>query len=186
MALIKCPECYSKISEKAHACPKCGYPLNDQIEMHHEVTFFGGIGNTGVDELAALKSDGWTVVDETVIDKWIDGDGYICIQYKYRLQKNRLNINCVGDSKIETCPINEHGKNPKGRYAGSNQKGQKRVQAYIKKKNKATIDKLREANRQKAVELEKYRKRNGLCINCGQKVEFFSKLFGKEVCKQHK
>lgn len=27
MALIKCPECGKMISDKAHACPNCGYPL---------------------------------------------------------------------------------------------------------------------------------------------------------------
>lgn len=28
MALIKCPECNNKISDKAEVCPKCGYELN--------------------------------------------------------------------------------------------------------------------------------------------------------------
>lgn len=28
MALIRCPECENKISEKAIFCPKCGYPLD--------------------------------------------------------------------------------------------------------------------------------------------------------------
>ncbi|MDO4827890.1 MAG: zinc-ribbon domain-containing protein, partial [Clostridia bacterium] len=27
MALIKCPECGLSISDKAAACPNCGYPL---------------------------------------------------------------------------------------------------------------------------------------------------------------
>jgi len=27
MALIKCPECVSDISDKAASCPKCGYPI---------------------------------------------------------------------------------------------------------------------------------------------------------------
>lgn len=26
MALIKCPECEYLISDKAHTCPKCGFP----------------------------------------------------------------------------------------------------------------------------------------------------------------
>lgn len=29
MALIKCPECNNKISDKAETCPKCGYELNN-------------------------------------------------------------------------------------------------------------------------------------------------------------
>ncbi len=28
MALIHCPECEEKISDKATACPRCGYPMN--------------------------------------------------------------------------------------------------------------------------------------------------------------
>lgn len=29
MALIKCPECNSEISDRAYNCPKCGYPIKD-------------------------------------------------------------------------------------------------------------------------------------------------------------
>lgn len=29
MALIRCPECNREISDKATACPGCGYPLKD-------------------------------------------------------------------------------------------------------------------------------------------------------------
>jgi hypothetical protein len=28
MALIECPECKASVSDKASACPKCGYPLH--------------------------------------------------------------------------------------------------------------------------------------------------------------
>lgn len=28
MSLIKCPECNKEISDKANACPNCGYPIN--------------------------------------------------------------------------------------------------------------------------------------------------------------
>ena len=28
MALIKCPECGTDVSDKAEKCPKCAYPLN--------------------------------------------------------------------------------------------------------------------------------------------------------------
>lgn len=30
MALIKCPECDREISDKATACPHCGYPISEQ------------------------------------------------------------------------------------------------------------------------------------------------------------
>lgn len=29
MALIKCPECGNEVSDKADACPKCGYPISE-------------------------------------------------------------------------------------------------------------------------------------------------------------
>ncbi|MBQ0960343.1 TM2 domain-containing protein [Ideonella sp. 4Y11] len=29
MALIKCPECSTQVSDKAASCPSCGYPLAD-------------------------------------------------------------------------------------------------------------------------------------------------------------
>ena len=28
MALLKCPECNHNVSDKAAACPHCGYPMN--------------------------------------------------------------------------------------------------------------------------------------------------------------
>lgn len=30
MALIKCPECDTEVSDKAEKCPKCAYPLNSK------------------------------------------------------------------------------------------------------------------------------------------------------------
>ena len=30
MALIKCPECYSEISDKSLNCVKCGFPLSKE------------------------------------------------------------------------------------------------------------------------------------------------------------
>lgn len=32
MAMIKCPECGGKISDKAKSCPKCGCPINEEKE----------------------------------------------------------------------------------------------------------------------------------------------------------
>ena len=31
MALIKCPECGKDVSDKAKACPKCGYPIAEYV-----------------------------------------------------------------------------------------------------------------------------------------------------------
>ena len=39
MALIKCPECGLSISDKAAACPNCGYPLQPAPEpVEYELT----------------------------------------------------------------------------------------------------------------------------------------------------
>ena len=38
MALIKCPECGRQVSDKAAACPDCGYPINSSIQSHAEST----------------------------------------------------------------------------------------------------------------------------------------------------
>ncbi len=34
MALIKCPECNSEVSDKAESCPKCAYPIIGSIQAH--------------------------------------------------------------------------------------------------------------------------------------------------------
>ncbi|MCL4705856.1 zinc-ribbon domain-containing protein [bacterium] len=33
MPMINCPECKERISDKATACPKCGYPLQEDREL---------------------------------------------------------------------------------------------------------------------------------------------------------
>ncbi len=33
MALIKCPECGSEVSEQAASCPKCGYPIREYVDQ---------------------------------------------------------------------------------------------------------------------------------------------------------
>ena len=36
MALIKCPECDKKVSDKAESCPHCGYSFKKKIEINDE------------------------------------------------------------------------------------------------------------------------------------------------------
>lgn len=38
MALIKCPECQKKISDKAQTCIYCGYPINQQVIVNNTQT----------------------------------------------------------------------------------------------------------------------------------------------------
>ena len=32
MALISCPECKKEISDRAHSCPSCGFPLDEYFQ----------------------------------------------------------------------------------------------------------------------------------------------------------
>ena len=34
MALIECPECGQNVSDRANACPNCGYPISAMIAKH--------------------------------------------------------------------------------------------------------------------------------------------------------
>lgn len=36
MALINCPECEKKVSDKAYSCPECGFPIKDYMESKIE------------------------------------------------------------------------------------------------------------------------------------------------------
>jgi len=61
MALISCPECGKKISDKANSCPNCGYPIKDefvsdetQLEMPnlpHDLSVGSPLSNWGGDVL---------------------------------------------------------------------------------------------------------------------------------------
>ena len=46
MALIECPECGGKVSDKAPACIHCGYPLQEPKEeqVQYRLPFGGGSG----------------------------------------------------------------------------------------------------------------------------------------------
>ena len=37
MALIKCPECQSEVSDQALSCPKCGFPLKGEASLVSDV-----------------------------------------------------------------------------------------------------------------------------------------------------
>ena len=87
MALISCPECSKQVSTQAQSCPNCGYPLRRTEERYHTVTHFGSVSSSGQDELDSLLASGWEIVYDEVVDEWTDGDGYQCIQYRYKLRK---------------------------------------------------------------------------------------------------
>lgn len=49
MALIKCPECGKEVSDKAKACPNCGFPINDtKVEEPKEKEETGNVTIYGI------------------------------------------------------------------------------------------------------------------------------------------
>lgn len=49
MALIKCPECGKEVSDKAGACPVCGFPIateQNKGKIRLKLGMYGGIGGT--------------------------------------------------------------------------------------------------------------------------------------------
>ena len=39
MALIICPECDGKVSDKANICPHCGYPISEMVVQKESVLY---------------------------------------------------------------------------------------------------------------------------------------------------
>lgn len=60
MALIKCPECGKEISDKASACPNCGYPIAIEIPLH---------GNIDDEEEIILSDNMCQTLDDKKIKK---------------------------------------------------------------------------------------------------------------------
>ena len=62
MALINCPECSREISDKAHQCIHCGYPLRDPNGIYetingieYDLSFLKDIKGTSVNRVPYLK-----------------------------------------------------------------------------------------------------------------------------------
>jgi len=61
MALIKCPECKSKISDKAKTCPQCGYPLKEELSWN--IVLFNGQKVDATEPLLLMKEFGVDHID---------------------------------------------------------------------------------------------------------------------------
>jgi len=48
MALMRCPDCQSKVSDKAVACPRCGHPLRQSEKQLVAVRGAGSVDPSGV------------------------------------------------------------------------------------------------------------------------------------------
>ena len=54
MAMTVCPECSGKISDKAMACPACGYPLKPLQPRSAWAETIGGVANTYISAKAVV------------------------------------------------------------------------------------------------------------------------------------
>lgn len=53
MSLIKCPECGNEVSDKAKACPKCGYP----VEELYKPTYASSVANLAKNEIKQATAE---------------------------------------------------------------------------------------------------------------------------------
>lgn len=62
MPLIDCPDCGSQVSDKADACPKCGYPVRRNLIKESARS----VGNSAMEKMDDLKprlrAASWVVV----------------------------------------------------------------------------------------------------------------------------
>lgn len=57
MALIICPECLKKISNKAVVCPNCGYPINSDKGFNNEQSYTDNINYPNQQSIKIPESD---------------------------------------------------------------------------------------------------------------------------------
>lgn len=77
MALMKCPECFGNCSDKAAACPHCGFPIQIQSTASNQQKeeLFRNIMSL-CDKLVSLRDDGVSkliaiaILTDTDLEKW--------------------------------------------------------------------------------------------------------------------
>ena len=67
MALLKCPECNNNVSDKAEACPHCGYPIQQICKKY---TVINGV-KFDVTDITKKILDAKTIEDLEPIQKYI-------------------------------------------------------------------------------------------------------------------
>lgn len=55
MTLMTCPECQGKVSDRAFACPACGYPIAPQNRKSGWPAVFGGVAGTYISAQALVS-----------------------------------------------------------------------------------------------------------------------------------
>lgn len=73
MALTTCPECSGKVSDRAHSCPHCGFPLRDRASVPRKVKSPGKRRRNGTGTIVRLSGKRrapFQVRVNTRIDEW--------------------------------------------------------------------------------------------------------------------
>jgi hypothetical protein len=99
MALISCPECNSRISDRAEACPKCGFPLTTpqdltfQFADHQWLAVSAGLAAEGLEISASSDgsflgvlrnpSDDLVIRPQRVNGRWQMANSLLLLSYPY-------------------------------------------------------------------------------------------------------
>ncbi len=89
MALIKCPECGKDVSDKASACPVCGFPIANQQnknEIKVKLEMFKGVGGTQFVTIAETGGKTlWSGDSGQVAEFKVDKRTYVEITYAFNV-----------------------------------------------------------------------------------------------------
>lgn len=66
MALINCPECEKNVSNKAHSCPNCGYPVKEQNKFKLTITGYNYSDTSAMADLNTLLQYSWDDAENIV------------------------------------------------------------------------------------------------------------------------
>ena len=123
MALIICPECSGKVSDKAAACPHCGYPINSVVpnktaERKYDLKLVSAqskvITIKIIHEITGLSlEDAKKLVDtgNQIIISNIDYDQATMLKTRFKKEKTEVNI--VPHSNTTDSVVKNELKQPK-------------------------------------------------------------------------
>ncbi|MCL2281819.1 MAG: sel1 repeat family protein [Fibromonadales bacterium] len=92
MALINCPECSKEFSDKAPACPNCGYglTLEDKIALHCDIDWQAVLVQGENSKNMAEKKRLYTLISEHCPDDVLAGEAY-----------NYMGVNCFNQKDYQ-------------------------------------------------------------------------------------
>lgn len=82
MALIECPECGGKVSDKANVCIHCGYPLHNEEVKVQQIQYCPYCGKPNSIESAFCGYCGKSFVKQTVTNEIVASSDTDIMEYK--------------------------------------------------------------------------------------------------------